>query len=171
MSSVVLTNCWSQTHMRAKRGWRYIGGPATYTNRQGTSLKTAWLHGSTAVQNPNLATIIWYINGRKVISEYSRTPQMVLLCVHDCVPAFPITTIVALMSYIITRLLYNSLIPIPFVISLSSCHMVADTGYPTPWGSGMQDYMMGWACRYIGDTKDAVKFLSRKYLALKFFKY
>jgi len=35
----------------------------------------------------------------------------------------------------------------------------------------MQDYMMGWACRYIRDTTDAVKILLRKYLALKFFKY
>lgn len=93
------------------------------------------LHLSTAPQNPNLATIIWYIhvNGRNVISEYSRMPKTDLfICVHDCVPAFPITTIVALMSYILTRLLYNSPMPIPVVISLSSCHTVADTGYLTP---------------------------------------
>jgi len=75
------------------------------------------------------------------------------------------------MSHILTRLLYNSIIPIRFVILLSSCHTVADTGYLTSWGSGMQDYMMGWACRYIRDTTDAVKFLLRKHLALKCFKY
>jgi hypothetical protein len=35
----------------------------------------------------------------------------------------------------------------------------------------MQDYMMGWEGRYIRDTTDVVKILSRKYLALKAFKY